>query len=232
MIEAMRSILEGELQSVRDGITALVAQAVDATARAVDALVSRNFDEAREVKRGDKAMDALRYDIERVCLAAMATQQPVAHDLRELIAASIVAVELERCGDYAKGVAKAARRIARSDGGISTFNLLDMERLARSMLERSTRAFLEGDVQLAQQVLEDDERLDQMYNALLTQVMNAMADSPRHIESGVWLLHAGHSLERIGDRATNVAERAIFVATGELTGDLNAHDAGQARALG
>lgn len=228
----MRSILEGELQSVRDGITALGAQVVDATARAVDALVNRNFDEAREVKRDDKAMDALRYDIERVCLAAMATQQPVAHDLRELIAASIVAVELERCGDYAKGVAKAARRIARSDGGIPLFNLPDMDRLARSMLERSTRAFLEGDVQLAQQVLEDDERLDQMYNALLAQVMNAMADSPRHIESGMWLLHAGHSLERIGDRATNVAERTIFVATGELTGDLNAHDSGQARALG
>lgn len=228
----MRSILEGELQSVRDGITALVAQAVDATKRAVDALVNRNFDEAREVKRDDKAMDALRYDIERVCLAAMATQQPVAHDLRELIAASIVAVELERCGDYAKGVAKAARRIARSDGSISPFNLPDMDRLARSMLERSARAFLEGDVQLAQQVLEDDERLDQMYNALLAQAMNAMADSPRHIESGMWLLHAGHSLERIGDRATNVAERAIFVATGELTGDLNAHDSGQAHALG
>ncbi len=227
----MRSILEGELQSVRDGIAALSAQAVDATARAVNALVNRNFDEAREVKRDDKAMDALRYDIERVCLAVMATQQPVAHDLRELIAASIVAVELERCGDYAKGVAKAARRIARCDSGIPTFNLSDMDRLARSMLERSTRAFLEGDVQSAQQVLADDDRLDQMYNTLLAQATDAMANHPRHIECGMWLLHAGHGLERIGDRATNVAERVIFVATGELTGDLNVHQPGQARSL-
>ncbi|BCX03376.1 MAG: phosphate transport system regulatory protein PhoU [Candidatus Roseilinea sp.] len=227
----MRSVLEGELQGVRDGIAALGAQAVDATARAVDALIHRNFDQAREVKRDDKATDALRYDIERDCLAALATQQPVARDLRELIAASIVAVELERCGDYAKGVAKAARRIARCDSGIPTFNLSDMDRLARSMLERSTRAFLEGDVQSAQQVLEDDDRLDQMYNALLTQTMEAMANHPQHIESGMWLLHAGHSLERIGDRATNVAERVIFVVTGDITGDLNVHDAGQARSL-
>ncbi|GIV83088.1 MAG: phosphate transport system regulatory protein PhoU [Candidatus Roseilinea sp.] len=227
----MRSILEGELQNVRDGIAALSMRAVNATARAVNALINRNFDEAREVKQDDKVMDAQRYEIERACLAAMATQQPVARDLRELIAASIVAVELERCGDYAKGVAKAARRIARCDSGIPTFNLSDMDRLGRSMLERSTRAFLEGDVQLAQQVLEDDDRLDQMYNALLSQAMAAMADRPQHIECGTWLLHAGHSLERIGDRATNIAERVIFVVTGDITGDLNVHDAGQARSL-
>ncbi|MCS7056245.1 MAG: phosphate signaling complex protein PhoU [Thermoflexales bacterium] len=227
----MRSVLQGELQSVRDSIAMLSAQAVDATARAVDALIHRNFDQAREVKRDDKATDALRYDIERACLTAIATQQPVAHDLRELIAASIIAVELERCGDYAKGVAKAARRIARHDNGIPTFNLADMDRLARDMLQRSTRAFLDGDVQAARQVLEDDDRLDQLYNALLSQTMAAMTDNPRYIECGIWLLHAGHSLERIGDRATNIAERVIFVATGELVGDLNTHDVSQTRAL-
>ncbi|PJF46968.1 MAG: phosphate transport system regulatory protein PhoU [Candidatus Thermofonsia Clade 3 bacterium] len=227
----MRSILEGELQSVRDGIAALSAQAIDATARAVDALIHRNFDEARGVKRDDKAMDVLRYEVERACLAVMATQQPVARDLRELIAASIVAVELERCGDYAKGVAKAARRIARCDSGIPTFNLADMDRLARDMLGRSTRAFLEGDVQAARQVLADDDRLDQMYNALLSQAMDVMANHPQHIECGTWLLHAGHNLERIGDRATNIAERVIFVATGDITGDLNVHDPGQVRSL-
>ncbi|MCS6849217.1 MAG: phosphate signaling complex protein PhoU [Anaerolineae bacterium] len=227
----MRSVLEGELRGIREGIAALSAQAVDATARAVDALVHRNFDEAREVKRDDKVTDALRYDIERACLAAMATQQPVARDLRELIAASIIAVELERCGDYAKGVAKAARRITRCDSGIPTFNLTDMDRLARDMLERSTRAFLDGDVQAARQVLDDDDRLDEMYNALLSQAMDVMAKHPQHIECGTWLLHAGHSLERIGDRATNIAERVIFVATGDITGDLNVHDPSQARSL-
>lgn len=227
----MRSVLEGELRGIRDGIAALSAQAADATERAVDALVHRNFDEAREVKRDDKVVDKLRYEVERACLVAMATQQPVARDLRELIAASIIAVELERCGDYAKGVAKAARRIARCDSGIPTFNLADMDRLARDMLERSTRAFLDGDVQAARQVLDDDDRLDQMYNALLSQAMDVMAKHPQHIECGTWLLHAGHSLERIGDRATNIAERVIFVATGDLPGDLNVHDPSQARSL-
>jgi phosphate transport system protein len=148
-----------------------------------------------------------------------------------LIAASIIAVELERCGDYAKGVAKAARRIARCDSGISTFNLADMDRLARDMLERSTQAFLNRDVQTAKQVLDDDDRLDRMYNELLSSTMTTMASHPQHIECGIWLLHAGHSLERIGDRATNIAERVIFVETGDLPGDLNVHDPSQTRAL-
>jgi phosphate transport system protein len=148
-----------------------------------------------------------------------------------LIAASIIAVELERCGDYAKGVAKAARRIARCDSGISTFNLADMDRLARDMLERSTQAFLNRDVQTAEQVLDDDDRLDRMYNELLSSTMTTMSSHPQHIECGIWLLHAGHSLERIGDRATNIAERVIFVETGDLPGDLNVHDPSQTRAL-
>ncbi|MCL6509629.1 MAG: phosphate signaling complex protein PhoU [Anaerolineae bacterium] len=227
----MRSVLEGELRSIREGITALSTRAVDATARAVHALIQRDFDEARDVKREDKAVDDFRYDIERACLTALATQQPVARDLRELIAASIIAVELERCGDYAKGVAKAARRIARCDSGISTFNLADMDRLARDMLERSTQAFLNRDVQTAEQVLDDDDRLDRMYNELLSSTMTTMSSHPQHIECGIWLLHAGHSLERIGDRATNIAERVIFVETGDLPGDLNVHDPSQTRAL-
>jgi len=227
----MRSVLEGELQGIRDGITALSAQAVDATARAVSALIQRDFDEARSVKHEDKAMDASRYDIERACLNALATQQPVARDLRELIAASIIAVELERCGDYAKGVAKAARRITRCGSDIPAFNLADMDRLARDMLERSTQAFLNRDVQAARQVLGDDDQLDRMYSELLSSTMATMVSHPQHIECGTWLLHAGHNLERIGDRATNIAERVIFVETGDLPGDMNVHDLGQTRAL-
>ncbi len=227
----MRSTLEGELREIRDGISRLGTRAVEATTRAVDALVHRNFEEAREVKQEDKATDALRYDVERICLFAMATQQPVARDLRQLIAATIVAVELERCGDYAKGVAKAARRIARCDSGIPSFNLTGMERLACDMLERSTQAFLASDTQAARQVLEDDDRLDQMYNELLSSTMSLMAAQPQHIECGMWLLHAGHSLERIGDRATNIAERVIYVETGEVTGDLNVHGLDESRSL-
>jgi phosphate transport system protein len=219
----MRSVFERELKDIRDGIATLSVQASASTARAVDALVQRNSDEARGVKKEDKITDELRYQVENACLLAMATQQPVARDVRELVSATIVAAELERCGDYAKGVAKAARRITKCGASMDTFNLRDMDVLARSMLERSTQAFLNRDVDAAKKVLDDDEHVDAMYNQLLKLAMADMSSTPAHIECGTWLLHAGHCLERIGDRATNIAERVIFVETGDNPGDMNVH---------
>lgn len=227
----MRSVFERELKDIRDGIATLSVQASTATARAVDALVNRNFDEARVVKKEDKLTDELRYQVENACLLAMATQQPVARDVRELVSATIVAAELERCGDYAKGIAKAARRISKSQVNMDTFNLRDMDALARDMLQRSTQAFLNRDVEAAKVVLIDDEKVDAMYNDMLKLAMADMSATPAHIECGTWLLHAGHCLERIGDRATNIAERVIFVETGDNPGDLNVHPPEKAREL-
>lgn len=227
----MRSVFERELKDIREGIATLSTQASTATARAVDALVNHNFDEAREVKREDKITDELRYQVENACLLAMATQQPVARDVRELVSATIVAAELERCGDYAKGVAKAARRITKCGSNMDTFNLRDMDALARNMLERSTQAFLNRDVDAAKAVLDDDEKVDAMYSAMLKMAMADMSTSPTHIECGTWLLHAGHCLERIGDRATNIAERVIFIETGDNPGDMNVHGPDRTREL-
>jgi phosphate transport system protein len=194
-------------------------------------LIHHNFDEAREVKRDDKLMDALRYKVENDCLLVMATQQPVARDLRELVAATFVAVELERCGDYAKGIAKAARKTTRSDSGLGVFNLAEMDVLVREMLTQASEAFLKRDVETARRVITADAAVDRQYNLLLDSTMHAMSENIRHIECGTWLLHAGHCLERLGDRATNIAERVIFVETGEITGDMNVHGADSARDL-
>ena len=155
----------------------------------------------------------------------------MARDLRVLAATALVAVELERCGDYAKGIAKAARRITRTNADISTYNLSQMDILARDMLDRSVNAFISVDGRAALQVIEDDNRLDQMYNELLTQVITDMTSDALHIEGGTWLLHAGHCVERLADRATNIAERVIFIETGTLPGDMNVHTANEARKL-
>ncbi|MCX6018703.1 MAG: phosphate signaling complex protein PhoU [Chloroflexi bacterium] len=227
----MRTLFERELSEIREGIQIMSAQAAGATARAVSALINHNFDEAREVKRDDKLMDALRYKVENDCLLAMATQQPVARDLRELVAATFVAVELERCGDYAKGIAKAARKTTRSDSGLGVFNLAEMDVLVRDMLSQAAHAFLSRDVEEAHRVIATDVVVDQHYNVLLNSTMHAMSENVRHIECGTWLLHAGHCLERLGDRATNIAERVIFVETGVITGDMNVHSPGAARDL-
>ena len=221
----MRTLFERELSEIREGIQILSAKASGATERAVSALIHHNFDEAREVKRDDKLMDALRYKVENDCLLVMATQQPVARDLRELVAATFVAVELERCGDYAKGIAKAARKTTRSDSGLGVFNLAEMDVLVREMLTQASEAFLKRDVETARRVITADAAVDRQYNLLLDSTMHAI------IECGTWLLHAGHCLERLGDRATNIAERVIFVETGEITGDMNVHGADSARDL-
>jgi phosphate transport system protein len=219
------------MELIRDTIKLMGDQVNQASARAVAALINRNFQEAREVKRSDRSIDQLRYEVENACVMQMATQQPVARDLRVLAATALVAVELERCGDYAKGIAKAARRITRTNADISTYNLSQMDVLARDMLDRSVNAFISVDSRAALQVIEDDNRLDQMYNELLTQVITDMTADALHIEGGTWLLHAGHCVERLADRATNIAERVIFIETGTLPGDMNVHTANEARKL-
>ena len=226
-----RTLFDNELNKIRTDLTQLSSNVISATSRAVTSLINRDFDEARSVKQDDKVNDELRYRVEDECLTAIATQQPVARDLRELVAATFVAVELERCGDYAKGVAKAARKITRSESTLGPYNLSEMDRVARNMLERSTQAFIEKNVEGAQTIIEADNYVDKLYNDLVVYTTTMMSHDPSHIECGVWLMHAGHCLERIADRATNIAERVIFVETG-VAADMNKHTAEEARKIG
>ena len=137
-----------------------------------------------------------------------------------MLAATFVATELERCGDYAKGIAKAARRISQnSNANVGPYNLLDMSRAARELLQRSTKAFLNKDADAARALVDDDEYINKLYNDFVVYATTLMTNDPVNIEDGIWLMHAGHCLERIGDRATNIAERVIFMQEGAL-GDL------------
>jgi phosphate transport system protein len=219
----MRTQFYNELNRIRENIRILGEQANVAVAKAVAALLNSDYQEAREVKRSDHTTDQLRYEIENSCLILIATQQPVARDLRELAASTFVAVELERCGDYAKGVAKAARRISRANVTIKPYNLSEMEACARDMLERAVNAFIQVDVKAARTIIEDDNHIDKLYNDLLIIVITDMTEKSIPVESGIWLLHAGHCLERYADRTTNIAERVIFVDSGDFVGDLNQH---------
>ncbi len=217
----MRDVLDRELAQVRSGIAQLGEMVLQASHDALASLRDHSLQATREVREKDKLADAARYEIENACLITIATQQPAARDLRELLAASIVATELERCGDYAKGIARAARRILKSSAAFELFNLVEMEQLATDMLQRSVQAFLHSDVEAARQVLSDDDKVDQLYADLVNKALSSMSHNASSIEAGIWLLHAAHCLERIGDRATNIAERALFVATGEPMTDFN-----------
>lgn len=215
-----RTLFDRELDHIRATLQTLGERADNATERAMQALVDRDFDAAMLVKQEDATSDKLRYDLEHECVTVMATQNPVARDLREVLAATFVATELERCGDYAKGIAKAARRISHnSNADFGPYNLLDMSRAARELLQRSTKAFLNKDADAARALVDDDEYINKLYNDFVVYATTLMTNDPANIEDGIWLMHAGHCLERIGDRATNIAERVIFMQEGAL-GDL------------
>ena len=215
-----RTLFDRELDHIRATLQTLGERADNATERAMQALVDRDFDAAMLVKQEDATSDKLRYDLEHECVTVMATQNPVARDLREVLAATFVATELERCGDYAKGIAKAARRISQnSNANVGPYNLLDMSRAARELLQRSTKAFLNKDADAARALVDDDEYINKLYNDFVVYATTLMTNDPVNIEDGIWLMHAGHCLERIGDRATNIAERVIFMQEGAL-GDL------------
>ncbi len=215
-----RTLFDRALDHIRSTLQTLGERADNATERAMQALVDRDFDAAMLVKQEDATSDKLRYDLEHECVTVMATQNPVARDLREVLAATFVATELERCGDYAKGIAKAARRISQnSNANVGPYNLLDMSRAARELLQRSTKAFLNKDADAARALVDDDEYINKLYNDFVVYATTLMTNDPVNIEDGIWLMHAGHCLERIGDRATNIAERVIFMQEGAL-GDL------------
>jgi phosphate transport system protein len=211
------------LESIHQNIRLLGAQANQAISSAVYALVNRDAQAAREVKRRDRSSDQLRYEVEQACVNMIATQQPVARDLRTLLAATLVAVELERCGDYAKGVAKATRRIERAHAMVAPYNIAEIELYARGMLERAVDAFLSTNVEGAWEVIEDDAHVDRLYEDLRLHVTTDMMSNAIYIEGGLWVLHAGHCLERFADRATNIAGRVIFVDNGDFRGELERH---------
>ena len=162
-------------------------QATQAAHRAIYALSTLDLPAARAVKHDDRSTDRLRYEVENACLVLIATQQPVARDLLTLTMAMYVAVELERCGDYAKGVAKAARRIIGNNASvepIKPYNLVEMEACASDMLQRAVNAFVNDDPLVAQIVLQDDAVVDRHYGELRTRVIGDMVAGTVPVGSG------------------------------------------------
>jgi phosphate transport system protein len=183
---------------------------------AIRSLKNQDIDLAEQVVQRDEAINELRYEVEHFCVDAIATQQPVASDLRIIMAALHIAVELERMGDHAAGVAKATLKI----GGEPLIKpLIDLPRMGTISIEMSRaalEAFFERDETAAQAVVDRDDEVDDLYDQILRELITYMIEDPHKIRQGTQLLWAAHALERIADRATNIAERVIFVQTGEM----------------
>lgn len=210
-----RSILDAELQSLKDNLLKMSSLVDNAIANAMESLAQRSLTLADEVVNNDGEINATRYLIEETSLRILATQQPMAIDLRVVIASIHLAVELERMGDHASGIARIVKRMATEDEIDSLQKLPKMAKRARKMLEEGMQAFLNHDVELAQKMVKRDEKMDRQYKSFFRETLVTMQDDD-YVRRATFLLWVSHNLERIGDRATNIAERVIFMVTGQF----------------
>jgi phosphate transport system protein len=215
-----RDVFDREMIGLREGVVRmgeLVAAAIDA---AVDALIRRDIQAAAAIVARDQAINDCQAELTAQIVTTIATQSPVAGDLRFVLSLAHVTYELERIGDHAAGVAKQVIKIgdARNTGSIG---LDHMGELASSVLHGVLRALVDLDVDAARRVAAQDDEIDRIYHAYFDRALERMRMEPDWVEVGAHLLFAAKDLERIGDRVTNIAEEVVFLATGEVE-DLNA----------
>lgn len=211
-----RAAFDRELERLQDHVLALGNMVEKAIVGAVDTLKRRDCEAARNLMAADKNINQLRYAIESDALVLIATQQPMAGDLRMVAAVLEIAGELERMGDYAKGIAKITIKM-----GTEPFvkPLVDIPRMAEKacdMLHRALEAFVRRDVELARAIPAEDDEVDGLLDQVHRELMTYIIGDPRIMQRATYLMWVAHRLERTADRVVNICERVIFTVTGEL----------------
>lgn len=205
-----------KMENIQEEILLLSSMVEQATLSAVGTLNRRDLEEARRIYEDDILLNDKRFAIENAVLILIATQQPMARDLRKLAAFLEIGAELERMGDYAKGIAKVTMKLGESPVPVPLTDIERMAELAVSMLHRALTAFIQEDVKTASQIPHEDNEVDHIYNRFYRLLINSMMNSPHDVDHCNLLMWVAHNLERMADRVTNICERTVFIATGEL----------------
>ena len=184
--------------------------------KAVGALKSQDIAQAKIIYDADRQINKKHFDIEESVITLIATQQPMARDLRLLTAILEVTTELERMGDYAKGIARITVRIGQKELLPPIRHILPMTEVCVDLLHRAVQAFVERDAETARSIPKEDDQVDDFFNTIYRELMDQMIANPGSVDQANHLLWVAHNLERVADRVTNVCERIVFVVTGEL----------------
>jgi len=211
-----RDTFQRVLEQLQDEVLLLGSRVEQAILDAVGALSRRDMIAARTIYEYDEAINEKRFAIENAVLIQIATQQPMAHDLRCLVAILEIVNELERMGDYAKGITKVIFILKEEDIFIPDKDFNRMAELGVEMLHDGLQAFLHSDAQAARKIAEKDDAVDDLYNQVYHKLVAAMIADPEIIDPTNYLMWVAHNLERLADRVVNICERTIFAATGEL----------------
>ena len=218
-----RETLDRKINQIKDDVLLMGSMVEQATLGAVDALKRRDFEASKKIYRADREINEKRYKIEQDVLILIATQQPMAHDMRLLAGILEIVTELERMGDYAKGIGRINLLIGDKPLVKPLIDIPKMADLVTGMLQRALSAFVTEDIDLARSIPDEDDQVDDLHNITQHELLEIMMKDPGTIEQSNNLMWAAHNLERMADRVTNICERTIFVATGEL-GELDISD--------
>jgi len=212
-----RETFDRELQRLQDEVLVLGSLVEKAIVESVEVLKRRDLDGARRLIAEDRrVINEKRFAIESESLTLIATQQPMAGDLRVLAAVIEIAHELERMGDYAKGIAKINLMMGDEPLLKPLIDIPLMAEKARSMLHQALEAFVRRDVELARAIPKQDDEVDALYNQVYRDLLALMMQNPSDIDRATYLLWVAHNLERTADRVANICERVIFMVTGEM----------------
>jgi phosphate transport system protein len=216
----VRRTFEEALDATKDDVLRLGAMVEHALERAGRALMDRDVELADQVRWDDAQVNELQRSINTGITALIATQGPVARDVRELLALYHAAIELERMGDYAVNIAKLAQQLAAEPEIPILRQIPQMEQLCREQLRAAMRALVDVSEEEARAVCARDDEIDHLYNSVYEDTMSLMSVAPDKVRQATHLLFAAHHLERLGDRVTNIGEDVVYLATGRIE-DLN-----------
>jgi len=212
----IRTTYHKKLRLIQDDILAMGSMVEKAISHSIEALKNRDLEAARQIIADDQKINRKRFEIEEKCVQLIATQQPMASDLRNIICILNIVTELERIGDYAEGIAKIVIMIG--DEPLLK-PLIDVPRMAdkvNDMLHRSLDALINRDADAAKQIATEDDEVDNLYNQVFRELLTFMIEDPKTITRATRLIWVAHNLERSADRVTNICERVVYLVTGKM----------------
>jgi phosphate transport system protein len=210
-----RVVFDRELRELQDQMLVLASMVEKSITRSVEALKARDLAAAKQVAEDDIKIDMKRFEIEEKGIDIIATQQPMAGDLRTIMAVLSIITDLERMGDHAEGIARIALLLGDEPPLKPLIDIPRMADIATSMLRRSVTAFVNRDMEAAKGISAEDNDVDQLYDQVYRELIFFMLQDPKTITRATYLLWVAHNLERIADRVTNICERVIFMVAGK-----------------
>jgi phosphate transport system protein len=211
-----RTAFERQLQEVQEDMLLMAGLVETAIERGIEALKTRNVNLAHQIIEDDLKINRMRYETEEKCLELIATQQPLASDLRTIASVLHITVDLERMGDHAEGIAKIALMLADEPPLKPYIDIPRMADVATDMLMGSLEAFKDRDTARARAICDQDDEVDALYEQVYRELLTFMINDPRSIQRATHLIWVAHNLERIADRVTNICERVVYLVEGKI----------------